>query len=385
MGADRSSDAWRSFCDRLRAVGDLLLDDDYPASDLDRAEGYRHVANQLACWLTYALGHADPLRPVLFRSSDPVFQWGGPNADQVARRAAISGEGRYRLSGSMGCCDEFVLQVKRGATQSGGAEIDTEVIASALGLGPGDHFEITLGGEPAGGLWLPLPPDASFVHIRDYYFRWVAEEPATFVLERLDAPGGPPPRLTPDGLAAVLDAAASEIEHSIPFWNRYQARMRSNARVNDFGPPASAGRGVLDVLYSHAFVALDPDQALVVELEPPPGQLWDVQLYSRAWYEALDFRHRVTSLNHHLAHRDPDGTVRVVIAPRDPGCANWLDTEGRDEVLATFRWWHPPTTPEVRTQLLPLAGIPALRPVGPSQRRAEIEARTAHAAWRYRT
>ena len=177
--AGANGEAWRSFCARLAAVGDVLLGEAYPASERDRAEGYRHLANQVACWLTYGLGHADPRRPAYFRSSDPVFQWGGPNADQVARRAAIAGDGVYRVSGKMGCCDEFVLQVKQGATQSGGAEIETEVFASALGIGPGEDFCIVLGGAHQPGLWLPLSPEATFVHVRDYYFGWEVAEPAT--------------------------------------------------------------------------------------------------------------------------------------------------------------------------------------------------------------
>jgi hypothetical protein len=285
----------------------------------------------------------------------------------------------------MGCCDEFVLQVKQGATQSGGAEIETEVLASALGIGPGEDFCIVLGGAPQPGLWLPLSPEATFVHVRDYYFGWEVAAPATFVIERLHPPAGAPSPLTGDDVAEMLDAVAAEVEHSIPFWNEYQLRLRAAGEPNTFGVPAPAGRGVQDVLYSHAFVAIDVDEALVVELHAPPDQLWDIQLYNRAWYEALDFRHRLTCLNHRLARRSGDGAVRVVIAAQDPGCANWLDTEGRDEVLATIRWWHPLGTPAVSQQVVPTAGIPDLLPVTPQQRRDEIAQRTAHTAWRYRT
>jgi hypothetical protein len=383
--AGANGEAWRSFCARLAAVGDLLVGEGYPTSERDRAEGYRHLANQVACWLTYGLGHADPRTPAFFRSSDPVFQWGGPNADQVARRAAIAGEGVYRVSGKMGCCDEFVLQVKTGATQSGGAEIETEVLASALGIGPGDDFAIVLGGPPAPGTWLPMSPEATFVHIRDYYFGWEVAEPATFVIERLDAPAGAHAPLTGDEVADMLANVAAEVEHSIPFWNQYQMRMRAAGELNTFGVPAPAGRGVQDVLYSHAFVALRPDEALVVELHPSPDQLWDIQLYNRAWYEALDFRHRLTCLNHRLACRSHDDSVRIVITGRDPGRANWLDTEGRDEVLATIRWWHPPDTPTVVQRVVPTDELPDLPPVTSPQRQEEISRRTAHTAWRYRT
>ena len=109
-------------------------------------EGVRHLANQVACWLTYAIGHTDPAHPAFFRSSDLVYQWGGPNADQVARRAMISGDGTYRISGHMGSCEEFILQIKLGLSQSGGAGVATEISASSLGIGPGDDFES--GAEP---------------------------------------------------------------------------------------------------------------------------------------------------------------------------------------------------------------------------------------------
>lgn len=385
LSAGASGDAWRSFCERMAAVGDLLLGDDYPASERDRAEGYRHLANQVACWLTYALGHTDPQRPAFFRSSDPVYQWGGPNADQVARRATIAGHGVYRVSGTMGCCDEFVLQVKRGATQSGGADIETEVLASALGIATGDDFSIVLGGQPTAGTWLPLSPEATFVHVRDYYFGWPAEEPATFVIERLDSPPDPPPPLTGDGVAEMLANVAAEVEHSIPFWNQYQVRLRAAGPLNTFSPPAPAGRGVQDVLYSHAFVALRPGEAMLVELEPAADQLWDIQLYNRAWYEALDFRHRLTCLNHRLVSRGHDSRVRIVISASDTGCADWLDTEGRDEVLATIRWWHPPDIPSVTQRVLPVADLPDLQRVTPRERSAQIGRRTAHTSWRYRT
>ena len=382
--------AWREFCDRLAAVGERLLADGFPESEIDRAEGYRHLANQVACWLTFAVGHSDAQRPMLFRSSDPIYQWGGPNADQVARRAPITGAGTYRLRGHMGACEEFVLQIKTGATQSGGADVALEISASQLGLGPGDEIDVQLSQLEQPGRWLPLDPEASFLHIRDYYFGWQPKEPATFVLERVDMPTDPPPQFTVDDLRGMLDGAAREIEHSIDFWNRYQVNMRAKHGVNAFSEPAAIARGVQDVLYSHAFVALADDQAMVVSFDSEPDESWDFQLYSRHWYEALDFRYRATTTNHRLAARGADGQVHVVIAAHDPGYPNWLDTEGRSEVLATLRWWHPRTKPQVSYAIAPLPQLADrlpedVRRIDAATRAEEIRNRAAHAAWRYRT
>ena len=385
-----SGAAWRAFCDRLAALGDRITADDFPGDPRDRAEGMHHLATQTACWLTYATGFSDPAHPAFFRSADPTYRWGGPNVDQVARRATIDGAGTYRVTGRMGACEEFVLQLKGGATQSGGAAIGTEVTASALGLGPGDAFEIRLGGEEQPGTWLPLGDGPGFVHVRDYYFDWVPAEPATFVIERLDTQSTSAPLLTADRVAEILDAAAHEIEHSVVYFRDLQARMRDAQEPNRFGVPDVSGRGVQDIIYSHGFVQLGDDEALVLELDPQAATLWGVSSYSRGWYEPLDYATRVTSRNHRQVVADDDGRVRVVLAGRDPGSANWLDTEGRAEVLTTVRWFRPPEPPTVQATVVPLAELAAHLPEGhpmfdEDARRDEIAARAAHVSWRYRT
>ncbi len=293
--------AWTDFCRRIAALGDQVQAE--APSPAAAAEGIHHLANQVACWLTYAIGHTDPAHPALFRSSDPVYQWGGPNADQVARRAAVDGTGTYRLAGNMGTCEEFVLQMKAGSAQSGGAGVAREVSASSLGLGPGDEIDIVLSAEECTGTWVALPSDTAFVHIRDYYFDWQPGEPATFVLERVDDPGDPKPARTSERVAAMLADAAREIEHSFAFWSGYQERMLADQAANTFTAPGGNAGGVQAITYAHAGVALAPDEALVVELDGDAAPLWDVQLYNRPWYEALDFAYRSTSTNHRMARK----------------------------------------------------------------------------------
>ena len=385
-----SGAAWRAFTERLAAIGERILADDFPGDPRDRAEGVRHLATQAACWLTYATGYRDPAHPAFFRSADPTYAWGGPNVDQVARRATVDGAGTYRVAGRMGSCEEFVLQLKGGTTQSGGADVGTEVSASQLGLGPGDRFEIMLSAEPQPGTWLPLSAGPGFVHVRDYYFDWVAAEPATFVIERLDTQGVSAPQVDADGVAEMLDAAAHEIENSLVYFRDYQARLRDAQEPNQFGTPGVSGRGVQDIIYSHGFVRLHDDEALILELDPHAAALWGVSSYTRAWYEPLDYATRVTSRNHRQVVADDDGRVRVVLAGRDPGTANWLDTQGREEVLTTVRWFRPPENPTVGVEVVPLAALAAHLPDGhplvdDGGRREEIAGRAAHVAWRYRT
>ena len=81
---------------------------------------------------------------------------------------------------------------------------------------------------------------------------------------------------------------------------------------------------------------------------------------------------------------DPDGRVRLALCGSDPGHPNWLDTEGRDEILCTIRWFRPPSDPFVRAERVPIEDV-TTSAVDGAGRRNEIEARAAHAAWRYRT
>lgn len=386
-----TGDAWREFCARVAAAGDRILGEEFPGDERARAEGVRHVANQVACWLTFAIGFTDAEHPAFFRSADPVYRWGGPNVDQVARRAAIAGDGVYRVSGRMGSCEEFALQVKVGATQSGGADVATEVFASQLDLGPGDDFELVFGGPQRPLHWFPLDPDASFVHVRDYYFDWQATEPATFVIERLDTQGTPARPLDTGRVARMLETAAHEVEHSVVFWQQYQARMMDQrGGPNVFNDPRPEGRGVQDIMYAHAFVNIPDDEAMVLTLDAADAPMWDVGGYNRAWYEPLDYANGVTSLNHRQVFAAGDGTVHIVVAGRDPGVANWLSTEDRDEVLCTIRWIRPPGQPTLRYRRVALADLDTLLPpdtprVHADARRAEVAARAAHVAWRFRT
>jgi len=385
-----SGAAWREVCDRLAAMGEQILGDGWPDDPQGRAEGMRHLATQVACWFTYATGHSDPERPAFFRSADPTYAWGGPNVDQVARRAAVDGSGTYRVSGRMGSCEEFILQIKGGAVQSGGAEIATEVSASSLGLRPGDTFEIFVGGDEHGTTWLPLGEGPGFVHVRDYYFNWVAAEPATFVIERLDTQGTSAPAVSADRVAEMLEIAVHEVEHSTVYFRDLQLRMRAAGSPNEFGVPDVSGRGVQDIIYSHGFVSLRDDEALILELHPDAAALWGVSSYTPAWYEPLDYATRVTSRNHRQVVADGDGLVRVVLAGVDTGTANWLDTAGRRDLLTTVRWFRPPEPPPIRSQVVPLAELDAHLPddhprVDPDARADELRGRGAHVAWRYRT
>jgi hypothetical protein len=392
MSDDRPLDAraWHDLCARLSRLGDEILGPEYPASPRARAEGYRHLANQVVGWLGWSIGYPDAEFPAFFRQNDQVVRWGGPNVDQVTRRARVASAGTYVITGNMGSCEDFILTVKDGDMHGQRYGILTERLASELGIAAGDDFEITLSAEQSGSCWVPLPEDAAMVNVREYYFGWEPRPPAIMTIRRLDRAGEAPAPLTAAAVAGMLEEAATTIEQSIRYWNEYVAQARTEQPVNTMGPPRHSPGGSTRIHYSFGFYALDPEETLVIDADVAGARFWDVQLYTLGWFEPFDYANRVTSLNHLQAATSPDGHARIVVAHRDPGVANWLDTEQRPEAMITVRWIDTREEPGVDATVVGLdevdAALPADTPrISAEERRAQIRRRQEHVAWRYRT
>jgi hypothetical protein len=156
------------------------------------------------------------------------------------------------------------------------------------------------------------------------------------------------------------------------------------------GPPRHNKGGSSRIHYSFGFFELEPDEALLIQASAPDARFWDIQLYSMGWFETLDFANRVTSLNHTQAYLSPDGGFRAVLAPRDPGVPNWLDTQGYAQGMVTHRWIATRSEPTITAKVVRFDDVAAELPAGTpavdaAARREEIRRRQAHIAWRYRT
>jgi hypothetical protein len=85
---------------------------------------------------------------------------------------------------------------------------------------------------------------------------------------------------------------------------------------------------------------LGPEEALVIRGRWPNCRFANVSLWNRHM-QTLDYTNRRVSLNRKQTVSEKDGSFRMVIAHRDPGLPNWLDTEGRGFVMAFWRFMLP--------------------------------------------
>ncbi len=372
--------AWQRFCDRLNTLGESLFEPPYPAGESAQVEGIAHLSDQVVCWLAWTTEHADPDRPRFHRQNDLVTQWGGPNYDNVYRHARIDPSHRYRIGGSMHGCDQWLLALRSGFMHTDTWGTLAEVTASELGIGRGDDFEVLLGG-PDG---IEIPGGVVMASVREYYYDWTDDPPATFYIECLD--GGGPAEVDGSDLADRLDEAVSLVESSMQFWNRYQVDARSTRLVNSFDQPVDVAKGLSVARYAFCFWQLDDDEVLVIDTEVPDAEYYSVQVYSLGWFEPVDIDSRLTGRNHTQLHV-VDGRVTIELSARDTGTRNWIDTGGRREGLCSLRWFWPAdgaAAPAPRTLVSRHADV-AETSVDAEARSAEIEARRRHLARRFAT
>jgi len=381
--------AWRAFCGRLEALGERILGDAFPNGPDDRPEGIAHLAEQVACWLGWSIGHGDATAPFFHRSNDLVTQWGGPNQDNAYHHARIDPAHRYRIRGRMHACEDFVLTLRAGFMHMPVWGTKATVTASERGIRRGDAFELLLGGDGSEPGWIPIPEGVTTVSLREYYLDWSAEEPAVFTIECLDEVLAPARASGPE-VTAQLEHASQQIERSLLHWNDYLREHRARGVDNRFALPIKVAKGLDVARYAFCFWSLASDEALLVETDVPQARYWNLQLATLGWFEPVDPVHRISSLNQRQARIDADGRVRVALAHADPGVPNWLDTGGHREGLLTFRWFWPQGDPSPTTCVVPLRELadrlPAGTPqVGAEARGREIRSRREHLAWRFRT
>jgi hypothetical protein len=99
---------------------------------------------------------------------------------------------------------------------------------------------------------------------------------------------------------------------------------------------------------------------LLIRFTPPPGlEYWGFSLLNR-WFESLDYRYYDVHSNQLRAQRAEQGEVTLVVANRDPGLPNWINTTGHRQGMMLFRWTRPaPGTelPEVKVEKVALDSL----------------------------
>jgi hypothetical protein len=387
LGADslHSGEAWQKLLSALGEAGAFLHSDRLPAGGEGDAAGYRHLMVLLALGIDEALRTSDPYEPALRPGNvDNHLKWGMDCPDALYSGSSIRSDAAYRIWGRPGGARFLHFQLMAGIANVG------DLVADDLTLQPDGTFELFLSAERQGDNWIHLAEGTSSLVVRQFFYDWLNEEPAALQIECLT------PR--PDGdhvapsdeerTARHLAALGAFVRDSVSFWWDIEEMGRAQG-INAFRPPvvrADIG-GATDNVTVWGSWELADDEALLVEFTPPPALYWSLS-FGNQWWETIDYARHQSSLNGHQAALD-GGAVRAVVAHRDPGVANWIDTGGQRRGAAIVRWVRAESAPVPVTKLVKFDDLDAVLPgstprVTPAQRAATMAARRAGVRKRFR-
>ena len=345
--APKTLEAWRFVQQMLADVTQMVSDDAVDEREL--MEGLRVIAKVTGLCTELSV-QADAERPHFFDMCSPTRMIGGPNPDGRYLLAMIRGDRTYRVTGTRGSTAYLGFQVLAG-TGLTPRRMAAYLSDTDLKLDSGSFTLVFAATEPADlgdAQWVPIPPDASSIVVREYIGDATTEEPATMTIECVDAQPLQP--ITDADAAEQFTAMAWTIVKLATLHRTVKPELMTNP--NELLTAEAAELGSADTtpdnLYMIGTFALEPDESLVLEFRPPDTRYWNITLES-IWHECLEPRHRHSSVTNKGLRPDADGIARIAIGAKDFGRGHWLDTGGRRRGFVVLRWLDNPEPFAVRT------------------------------------
>lgn len=350
--------AWRDFCRALERAGEIILQPDAAANPLDRAEGFRYLSRLTRIALDMNLEWADPDFPGFYQASNTTAKIGADNPDNHYLNATVNPARTYRITGRLGTCPILTFGSKANRYATDGTMVSTgELALEEMAIGPEGHFEIVVSrARPLDGAnWLPMADDTSFIVVRQTFRDRTAETAHEMSIRTVDGPAVPEP-LDPaflvQGLTRSANFVAGTARTFLNWAEQFRAEQMNRLGTTDQTMFIRAGGDPM-IHYLHGYWQLRTNEALVIDTPVPSCKTWNFQV-NNYWMESLDYRFARIHINDHGAKLNPDGSVTVVLAARDPGFGNWLNTLGHSHGTMLWRWTGASEHPVPRTRVITL-------------------------------
>jgi hypothetical protein len=306
----------------------------------ERAEGYRFLTRILVAMTEFQV-EQEANAPSLVQIMSPIRKFFVDNPDTFYHRATLNPTLRYRIHGRRG--EElylaFCLYGLRGRTNC----ILANICDSHMEFDDDGRFELVLSAERPEGVknWVQLDNIARTLVTRQY-FTDLRQKRAELNIQLLDDIT-PPPAPTVEGITHRLRALSQSLSRtfkSTQVASEAWMKQPNTVSVNSTEEGFDSLFPTPDNEYVGGWYKLEENEALVMEGRAPKCRYWSVQLCSR-WLESRDFVNRQIILNHSQVKLEADGKFRIVVAHREGGEANQLDTTGHREGGVIFRWLLP--------------------------------------------
>ncbi|MBP1683964.1 MAG: hypothetical protein H6Q33_107 [Deltaproteobacteria bacterium] len=358
--------AWKAYCDGLAELRTELFSADLARDPADQVKAQYWLLQAQAAAFNLVIA-PDTGRPrflvhTVFEPS--YYTWLLPNADFLYRYAFVDGARTFRIRGTRRNARFLELQVISGFWGDPAMRMRETYDFDKFAIAADGTFEVMVGPQPQPGMpdWITTDPatNKNTLLVREAFYDWGREEASDLRIEAVDNPSSGADVVDEAELLRRMDAALRMIWfcHKT-FSGQLTMNVMNAVGVNRFllvdtsknEAAANPSAGYIPAVFD-----LDADEALIVEFEVPRARYWSIHL-GDVWFQVADFVYHQSSLNGHQTLLDPDGKARIVIAARDPGVANWLDTVGNRRGVALLRWYFTDRYPVPATTKVKLSRL----------------------------
>ena len=389
----------RSELQQARRIVTLLWQNVAAWPARDQADRFANMIDEYLFHHAMRAANGDPAHPAAIRFMAPPHhwfgrdvpgsRWAGDSPDFVYRTVPIAHGGRYEIHGTTTCAVppsvNYSLMADNTAAPVTLALLDSlDMTVAADG-----SFVVTIDATPADGRpnHIQTRRGAEFLMIRDALGDWLTQSPNRLAVSRLDPAG-----LPADDEDLARRAAKIAIEGV--YYTYYCTRSGNGQAPNTIRPPQSSAAfgGMATQWGTKGNLALGDDDALIVRSNAAGATFRNLTL-TDAFHMSIEYWQRTSSFNMVQMAPDDDGDFSFVIAHRDPGVHNWLDTGGLRHTIFGQRWqafardgsagtpWM--TVEQVRFDQLEGKLSAGVRRIDAAGRAAQIDARRAGFARRF--
>lgn len=311
--------------DAIAEAEKLVSEAPFIESEADLMEGLQYLAGCVAACTHVAFDYERD-HPFLHSGTGPFTKMGLDNPDTLYFGTRVLPEHDYVVTGNRGTTTDVSFQLLGGEyTDKVVPDSETAFDDRKLDIASDGSFE-----------WRFRPETPSQLVIREVYNDWSARR-GSFAIKRLDTAGTAPPPLTRQLIEKRYTTAGKQLVQRVKTWLQFPQWFYFNIPVNTMVAPRLTPGGLATQYSSAGHYDLTPEQALVITLPVTDAPYLGFQLGS-LWYISLDYINHQTSLNGTQAQADPDGKIRIVVADRNPGVTNWVETLGHSKGFLQFRW-----------------------------------------------
>ena len=294
-------------------------------TEADLLEGLQYLAGGIAACTHLAFDY-DRDHPFLQSGTGPFTKMGLDNPDTLYFGTRVQAGREYLVTGTRGTTTDLSFQLLGGEyTDDNVPDSETAFDDRKLDIAADGSFQ-----------WRFTPAANAQLVIREVYNDWSARR-GMVAIARADTAGTAPAPLSNELIEKRFAVAGKQLVQRIKTWLQFPQWFYMNIPVNTMVAPRLTPGGLATQYSSAGHFELSPEEALVITLLVTDAPYLGFQLGS-LWYISLDYINHQTSLNGTQAQADPDDKIRIVVADRDPGVTNWVETLGHRKGFLQFRW-----------------------------------------------